>query len=264
MNSFGPGAKPISQSNDHFALPPTRFLDHTYPDLASNLALDEALLLDAADDPQAGPLLRFWEPTRLAVVLGASGRLRDDVNADLCRAEGVEIGRRSSGGGTVLIGPGTLNVTLILRCDAKPEFKHVDTAQRAVLETIAEALRGIGRDVRVEGSGDLTLEGRKFSGSAQRRIRDWFLIHATILNSAPIAPIVRYTKAPARQPAYRAGRPHERFLTRLDLPPESLAEAIRRSWNVTGLSTSLPTSIDRAVREMVAARFGHSDWIERL
>ena len=71
-------------------------LDRTLPTLAENLALDEALLLDAeAGGPE---VLRLWRWEQPAVVLGAGGRLADDVDEDACRADGVPIQRRSSGG----------------------------------------------------------------------------------------------------------------------------------------------------------------------
>jgi lipoate-protein ligase A len=51
------------------------FLDLTLP--AENLALDEALLLDAeAGGPE---VLRLWHWPHHAVVLGAGGRLADTV-----------------------------------------------------------------------------------------------------------------------------------------------------------------------------------------
>ena len=56
-------------------------LDLTLPDLAANLALDEALLL-AAEAGQFGEVLRFWEWPSPAVVLGAGGRIADDAKDD--------------------------------------------------------------------------------------------------------------------------------------------------------------------------------------
>jgi lipoate-protein ligase A len=93
-------------------------LDVTLPTLAENLALDEALVLDAeAGGPE---VLRLWRWPQLAVVLGAGGRLADDVDEAACLADGVSIMRRSSGGGTVLLGPGCLLFGLILRFDRDP------------------------------------------------------------------------------------------------------------------------------------------------
>src|SRR3954447_9721318 len=75
-----------------------RYLEGALPGIAANLALDEALLIEA-DERGAGPALRIWEPDLLAVVLGASGRCRDEVRVEACHGDGVPIARRSSGGG---------------------------------------------------------------------------------------------------------------------------------------------------------------------
>ncbi|MFO0889594.1 MAG: hypothetical protein U0790_10705, partial [Isosphaeraceae bacterium] len=56
-------------------------LDRTLPTVEENLALDEALLVEA-DEGRAGAVLRFWEPTGFAVVLGASRRIARDVNRE--------------------------------------------------------------------------------------------------------------------------------------------------------------------------------------
>ncbi len=117
--------------------------DVTLPGVAENLALDEAMLIEA-DEGRGPPLVRFWKPADYAVVLGASRRLREEVHVDACRDDGVPIFRRSSGGGTVLIGPGTLNVTVILPETAGPGLSAVDAAQRHVLDRLARSIRQAG------------------------------------------------------------------------------------------------------------------------
>src|SRR4051794_15988456 len=156
------------------------FLEISLPTVEENLALDEALLIEA-DEGRAGAVLRFWELPNFAVVLGASRRIARDVVVENCRADGVPIARRSSGGGTGVIGPGALNVTVVLSSTMEPMLSAVDTAQAYVLGRMARALRGLGPEVEVLGSGDLTIGGRKFSGSAQRRLRTWLLVHLSIL-----------------------------------------------------------------------------------
>src|SRR5262245_11581272 len=164
-----------------------RYFEGALPGIAANLALDEALLIEA-DERQAGPALRIWEPDEPAVVLGASRRWRAEVKVETCRAEGVAIARRSSGGGTRVIGPGTLNMAVVLPAAAAPGLEAVDRAQTFVLARIAYAIRALGPPVELHGSGDLTLgrERRKFAGSAQRRLRTHFLVHATFLYGFPL------------------------------------------------------------------------------
>jgi len=102
-----------------------RYFEETLASVEENLALDEALLIQA-DAGDGIPVLRLWEPRGFAVVLGASRRLREDVRVEHCDADGVPIVRRSSGGGTVVIGPGTINATVVLRDDAAPGLGAVD------------------------------------------------------------------------------------------------------------------------------------------
>ena len=113
---------------------------------------------------------------------------------------------------------------------AAPGLGAVDVAQRFVLERIAAAVRALGPPVEVLGSGDLTLARRKVAGSAQRRLRHHFLVHATILYRFPLERIARYLGPPRREPSYRQGRPHEEFVANLDLPRAALVGAIRSAW----------------------------------
>src|SRR5947208_7957505 len=81
---------------------PVDFLDLTLSEVAADVALDEALLLDA-EAGRAGEVLRLWERPAPAVVLGSGCKLHEDVDVAACEADGVPLVRRSSGGGTVLL-----------------------------------------------------------------------------------------------------------------------------------------------------------------
>jgi lipoate-protein ligase A len=238
-------------------------LDRTLPGVAANLALDEDLL-QRAEDENGSPTLRLWELPSHAVVLGASGRWRDEIHVDACNAEGVPIARRSSGGGTVVIGPGALNVAVVLPNDFASGLGAVDVAQHFVLDRIADALRALGPPVEVRGSGDLTLGLRKFSGSAQRRLKRFFLVHATILYAFDLPLITRYLQSPARQPAYRAGRAHDEFVTNLGIGRETLVDAVRTAWLPPGAEVVEPDASMPRIEELVASKFGDPAWIERL
>jgi lipoate-protein ligase A len=237
--------------------------DMTLASVVEDLALDEAMLIEA-DEGRGPALVRFWEPRDYAVILGASRRLRDDVRIDACRADGVPILRRSSGGGTVVIGPGALNMTVILPETAAPGLSAVDAAQRHVLERIAESIGRAGRPVTVLGHGDLAIGGRKCGGSAQRRLRRWFMVHCSILYQFPIERIVRYLALPTRQPAYRQGRAHRDFLSNLELPREALVDVLRPADSpCAGPSPALdgPMSL---LPSLLAEKYANPAWIERF
>jgi lipoate-protein ligase A len=238
-------------------------LDRTLRSAAEDLALDEALLIEA-DLGLRPALVRFWEPAHYAVVLGASRSIRQDVHAEACLADGVPILRRSSGGGTVVVGPGCLNVTFILPETAAPGLAAVDLAHRFVLERLAASLRQLGLSAAVEGLGDLVVGGRKCAGSAQRRLKAWFMVHCSILNEFSLERITRYLPIPQRQPAYRAGRPHAEFLSNLHLPRKILVDAIRASWSA-GRGASCARALPlQTVQTLISDKFGNPLWIERF
>src|SRR5262245_9791070 len=115
-----------------------QYLQLTLPSPAENLALDEALLLAA--EAAGGEVLRLWEWPEPAVVLGSGCRLRDDVDVDACRAAGVPLLRRSSGGGTVLLGSGCLLFSLVLDTDRSAELRDVRRSYSAILTRVIRAL----------------------------------------------------------------------------------------------------------------------------
>ncbi|MDX2038764.1 MAG: lipoate--protein ligase family protein [Isosphaeraceae bacterium] len=244
-----------------------RFLDHGEPDVFRNLALDDALLYDA-EEHGTGPLLRIWHQPTLAVVLGASGRIGADVDVDRCRADGVTIARRSSGGGTVLIGPGVLQFAVVLPIASSPEYGAVDRAQKSVLGRCADSLNALlERNVprlEVLGSADLAIAGRKCSGSAQRRLRDWFLVHASLLFDFPIELVSRYLKLPERRPAYRENRSHEEFLTNFQRSREAITESLRSAWAAAAEPTSVPDRVSDRAKEIVQSKLSRPEWIDRL
>ena len=239
------------------------FFEKTLETVPANLALDDALL-EFAEQENGPGYLRVWESQQLAVVLGASGRVADDLHLETCQAHGVTIARRTSGGGTVVIGPGALNITVVQRIDASPAFRAVDTAQVAVLSQLAESLRQRVPGVGVAGSGDLILGDRKFSGSAQRRLRNWFMIHASILYQFPLDQISLFTALPKRQPDYRKFRDHNQFVTNL---PTSRPDLVIQILNAFTDSPSLPEpgQFPQAdALEKTTERLANPEWIYRF
>src|SRR5437870_3080210 len=114
------------------------FVDITLSTLPENLALDEALLLEA-EAGRGGEVLRVWEWPTPAVVLGAGGKVADDVDEAACTSAGVPLARRASGGGTVLLGRGCLLYSLMLRYDRAPELGAINPSYHFILGRVIEA-----------------------------------------------------------------------------------------------------------------------------
>ena len=236
-------------------------LDLTLPSPEQNLACDEALL-DACEDGDAHELLRFWEPRKHFVVLGYSSRISSDVKLVPCRGAGVPILRRASGGGTVLQGPGCLNVTLILRAEARDELATITGTTAFILRRHKDALEPpLGRPVDIRGFSDLAIGGVKFSGNAQRRKRRCVLFHGTFLIDFDLPLVDRLLAIPSRQPDYRRNRPHREFLMNLPLPSDAVKRALARAWEADGPTASVPME---RIAHLAAERYSSEAWTHRL
>ena len=235
------------------------YLDRTLPTLAENLALDEALLL-AAEAGQGGELLRVWEWPGLAVVLGSGCRLAEDVDEAACAADGVPVLRRSSGGGTVLLGAGCLLYSLVLDQEREPALSQIQPSYHFILGRVGEALGGEAAGIGQAGISDLAMEGRKFSGNAQQRKRRHLLHHGTLLYTFDLERVGRYLRPPPRPPEYRAGRGHDDFLLNLSLSAAELKRRLRSAWGADTEETGWP---EAEVRRLVVEKYTSPEWTRR-
>ncbi|HJT76778.1 MAG TPA: biotin/lipoate A/B protein ligase family protein [Gemmataceae bacterium] len=223
------------------------------------MALDEALLLEA-EDCRSGEVLRLWEWPRPAVVLGAGCWLAADVDEAACRADGVPLLRRASGGGTVLLGRGCLLFSLVLALDRSPALGDITASYRYILGTVRDALKNLLPGIDLAGISDLAAEGRKFSGNAQQRKRHHLLHHGTLLYDFDLDSVGRYLRLPARRPEYRASRGHAEFLRNLPATADTLRNRLRAAW---GAAEELPTWPAERVRELVRDKYETDAWLRR-
>jgi len=235
------------------------WFDLTLDEPAANLALDEALLLEA-EEAGGSEAIRFWESTAPMVVLGAGGSVAIDVHRAACEADGVPILRRASGGGTVLLGPGCLGVSLILRMDRAPGLNHIQPSTRYVLDRTLRSIRDVAPDAVVAGTSDLAANGLKFSGSAQQRKRTHFLHHFTLLAGFDLSLVSRYLNAPERKPEYRGERDHDRFLMNLSTTVQELKRLLLEEWRPESKGTAIPrASLERLLEE----KYRRDEWNRR-
>ncbi|HEV3262522.1 MAG TPA: lipoate--protein ligase family protein [Gemmataceae bacterium] len=233
-------------------------LDLTLANLAENLALDEALLVQA--EAGGGEVLRFWEWQDTAVVLGSGCRLAEDVHEAACRADGVPILRRASGGGTVLQAAGCLSYSLVLSYERSPALQGIRPSYAYILERVGEALNDLLPGIEHAGISDLAAGGQKFSGNAQQRKRTHLLHHGTLLYDFDVEVIGRYLRLPPRQPEYRQRRDHGEFLMNLPATAAELKRRLRDAWQADAALTAWP---QEGVRQLVADKYTQAAWVRR-
>lgn len=227
-----------------------KWLDLTLSTPAENLACDEAML-DHCEDGHEQEILRCWESGKHFVVVGYSERVESEVDRAACAARNIPILRRASGGGTVLQGPGCLNYSLILKIDAASPLRGIVSTNRYVMERHRAALQSLvvssrqaegipalpssvenpGPNIEVRGHTDLVMDGRKFSGNAQRRKKRFLLFHGSFLLRFDLPLIGATLPMPSRPPVYRKNRSHQDFLINLGLAAGQVKRALQEAWN---------------------------------
>lgn len=237
-----------------------RYLDLTCESPAMNLAFDE-VLLDLCEEDTEIEVLRLWEPQHYFVVVGYGNAVEREVDIGRCRKDDVPILRRYSGGGTVLQGPGCLNFSLILPVRSSRHLAGIGETNRFIMERHRKALEILtGEKIEVEGYTDLAIEGRKFSGNAQRRKCNALMFHGTILLQFDSTMVERYLRMPSRMPSYRDNRRHRDFMRNLPGEVVHVKAALRDCWNAHGELDPLP--IDDA-RGLADSRYKSVEWTFR-
>lgn len=238
-----------------------QWLDCSFDSPAHNLACDEALL--EWREEEGGPdILRFWESPKYFVVLGYTNKIETETQESECARLGIPILRRTSGGGTVLQGPGCFNFSLILSIERTPQLSSVTGANDFVMECNCTALETLlNAPVTRQGHTDLTLGGRKFSGNAQRRKRKYLLFHGTLLFDFDLSLIEKVLQLPSVRPTYRHDRLHRDFLLNLHIARESAKSALCQAWQATKVLCDLPCDLPQERIELLAAqKYNSDDW----
>jgi lipoate-protein ligase A len=152
-----------------------------------NMAIDEAILT-ARIEEQAPNTLRFyrWQPSTVSV--GKNQNPEAEVYLDECRRLGVDVVRRMSGGGTVYHDyEGEVTYSVVAKT-GDLGTADITTVYAKIYEAIKKALGLLGITADFS-SGDarncpnMTVNGKKISGSSQAITRGVVLQHGTVLRS---------------------------------------------------------------------------------
>ena len=141
-----------------------------------NIALEFAMFKDAEkkfkEEGISSAILFLWQNDK-TIVLGRNQNVYSECNLQFCREKRIKISRRFTGGGAVYHDRGNLNFSFITSCDLKNITKNY--------EVIQNALSFFGVKTELSGRNDLTVLGKKFSGSAFYNSQYASLHHGTLL-----------------------------------------------------------------------------------
>ena len=142
------------------------------------IAFDQALIEahKAGAIPDSIRFLRF-PPTAL---IGRHQALSREIRLDHCRANGIGVARRITGGGAIYFDEGQLGWELVFRRATLP-IGTLGGLAREICEAAAAGLRTLGVEARYRSRNDIEVEGRKLSGTGGFFDEDTLFYQGTVL-----------------------------------------------------------------------------------
>ena len=136
-----------------------------------NLSAEEYFLCEKDED-----FFLLWQ-NEPCIVIGRNQNAADEINGDYVRTRSLPVVRRMTGGGAVYHDTGNLNFSFIINGEA-------DRVE--LCRPVIDVLRSIGVVAEISGRNDITVDGRKVSGTAMCSRGGRSLFHGTLLISADL------------------------------------------------------------------------------
>ncbi len=239
---------------------------------AEQMALDEVLLLARADGV-APSTLRFLQFRPAAVLVGYHQSVAQEVRLDYCRAHGIDVNRRITGGGAIFFDPSQIGWEIVAGRDeaffcARPEVLYRELAEGAV-----RALRALGVEAAFRPHNDIEVRGRKISGMGGTERGGAFLFQGTLLVDFDVDTMLRALRLPAEKLKDKEIVSFRERVTCLreelgSAPPaEEIKGALARAFaQVLGVELA-PAGLRAAEEEMLAERlprFRAPEWVDAV
>lgn len=231
---------------------------------AMNLALDEVLLARVGRGERAA-LLRFWSWAAPCVVIGRFQSVANEVNVDRAAELDIQIVRRMSGGGAMLIEPeSAITYSLYLPPDLVDGLSFPESY--AFLDSwVIAALRDLGIDAWYEPLNDITSVGGKIGGAAQARRFGGVLHHTTMaydMTQGLLLEVLRIGQEKIRDKGIRSAAARVGPLRQqTQMPRDEILNHLHRHF--VELTGAAPSGLDDEIveaRELVNEKFKTEEW----
>ena len=139
-----------------------RVIDTGIRDGRRQIAFDQAMI-DARESGAIPDTIRFlrFPPTAL---VGRHQAVSREIRVNHCKANGIGIARRITGGGAIYFDEGQLGWELVFD-RATLGIASLGELARVICEAAAAGLRTLGIDARYRPRNDIEVDGRKVSGT---------------------------------------------------------------------------------------------------
>lgn len=234
-----------------------------------HLALDQ-VLTEAVARGEAPPMLRIWNWTAPAVVIGMFQSVRNEVDLDAAARFGIPVVRRISGGGAMFMEAGNVVTYSLYLPDSLVAGLSFEASYAFLDAWTVAALRELGIDAWYKPLNDITSAGGKIGGAAQKRIRGGVLHHVTMsydIDADRMVQVLRIGREKISDKGIAsANKRVDPLKSQTGLPREAIIEhmcAVFRREHGLEPGTLAPPLLARA-EELAETKFAGDDWLYRV
>ncbi len=234
------------------------------------MAIDEAILI-AVSEKKVLPTLRFYRWNPSAISIGTFQSMNDEVDIEKCKAMGVDVIRRITGGGAVYHdAKGEVTYSISVPIGHRLAPSDILESYRIICNGIVEGLKQFGIDAQFSPINDVTVGERKISGNAQTRRRGVLLQHGTILVDFDPETMFSLLKVPDEKMRDKKIKAVRRRVTSIkhelgrNVPLDEVAEvmlhAFEKALNIELVEDKLTKYELELVEKIKKERYQNPDW----
>ncbi len=160
------------------------------------LAADEALA-SRVGSGASPPTLRLYTYRSHCALVGRFQNVENEIHMDHCRADGISINRRPTGGGAIIMGAEQLGIALAIPGRREDSYSHARELMEKFSEGILRGVNSLGVNAQFRRKNDIEVNGRKMVGlGIYRAPTDGLLFHASLLVDLDVPLMLRILNTP--------------------------------------------------------------------
>lgn len=162
-----------------------------------NIALDR-IMLDLKAEGKIPNTIRFLQFKPECVLIGFHQSVEEEVRTDYTQREGIQVGRRITGGGAIYFDETQIGWEVIAdRRDV--DAKNFEELTAKICRAVAKGLRKLGIQADFRPRNDIEVEGRKISGTGGVFEGNAFLYQGTILMDFNVERMLKSLQIPVEK-----------------------------------------------------------------
>lgn len=236
---------------------------------AMNVALDE-YLLDEVLEGRRKPLLRFWDWEDRATVIGSFQSYQNELYPEGVAKHDVQVVRRATGGGAMFMEGGNCITCSIYVPNEMVAGMSYEASYEYLDRWIIQALKEQGVNAWYMPINDITSDGGKIGGAAQKRTTRGVIHHVTMsydIDADKMLEVLRIGKAKISDKGIRSAKKRVDPLRRQtgSSREEVIQGMISTFANKYGATMGELTQADLdAAAKLVEEKYGTEEWTKRV